>query len=175
MNVILRNGKSIEVRAVTVDDAEAVLTCMTQVIQETKNLAREPEEWRMTVEQEREFLSKMKDSAQDYMSIALDGNRVIATAGFHGKPLQRFQHRVTLGISILQDYHLKGLGTFMLNHLIDIAKEMGKRTLDLDVRKDNPHAIELYEKVGFTQEGIKEAAFFVDGMYIDLVLMAKHL
>lgn len=175
MDIQLRNGKMIEVRAATVDDAEAILICMTQVIKETKNLAREPEEWRMTVEQEQEFLAKMADSPHDYMIIAFDQEQVIATAGFHGKPLQRLQHRVTLGISILQEYHHQGLGTYMMKHLIEKATEMGKRTIDLDVRQDNPHAIDLYQKMGFVQEGIKKEAFYVDDTYIDLVLMAKHL
>jgi len=175
MNAYLKNGKQIEVRQAKVSDAEMILACMSTIIRETKNLAREPEEWRMTLEEEIEFLSKMVNSSNDFMAIALDGDRVISTAGFHGRDLKRFQHRVTLGISVLQAYQCQGLGTILMNYLIDKAREMGKKTIDLDVRRDNPHAIELYKKVGFHQEGIKEKAFYVDDRYIDLVLMAKHL
>lgn len=175
MDVCLKNGLKVVVREAKVSDAEAILVCMSKIIRETKNLAREPEEWRMDVEQETVFLQKMVDSTNDYMAIALDGDTVISTAGFHGRDLQRFQHRVTLGISVLQAYHHQGLGTYLMNHLIEKAREMGKKTIDLDVRKDNPLAIELYKKVGFYQEGIKEKAFFVDNQYIDLILMAKHL
>lgn len=175
MNVLLKNKVSVEIRAAEVRDAQAILDCMSQVIRETKNLAREVEEWRMTVEMEKEFLTKLVESPHEYMAIALDQGKVIATAGFHGKSLQRFQHRVSMGISVLKAYQHVGLGTHLMHHIIEEAQRAKKRTIDLDVRRDNEHAIKLYEKMGFIREGIKQEAFYVDGVYIDLVLMAKHL
>lgn len=175
MNHKLASGISVEIRDVYVKDAEAVISCMTTVIKETKNLAREPEEWMMTIKQEETFLQQLVDSPHQYMAIALDGNQVIATAGFHANPLQRLRHRASLGISIRQKYHNLGLGTLLMNHLIVQAKHMGKRILELEVRKDNYAAIKLYEKVGFLQEGIKKQAFYVDGKYIDMIMMAIYL
>ena len=175
MNVQLKNGKTVQIRAAKATDAEAILTCMNQIVRETKNLAREPEEWRMNVEEEIVFLSRMEDSPHEYMAIALDGENVIATAGIHGKPLQRLQHRVTLGISILKAYHRQGLGRILMNHLLEQAKQMGKRTVDLEVRADNLGAIALYEEVGFVIEGRKKEGFYVDGSYVDELLMACYL
>ncbi len=170
-----KQGIVVEIREAQVSDAKAILTCMSAVFGETKNLAREPEEWVMTEEDEIKFLERTYQSKHDFMAVALVGDTIISTAGFHGRPQKRLQHRVTLGISILQKYHHQGIGRQMMLFLIEQAKRMNKRTIDLEVRADNHAAIALYKQVGFVVEGVKKEGFFVDGRYVDELLMAKYL
>lgn len=50
---------------------------------------------------------------------------------------------------MLPDYHGQGLGTMMLRHVADEARNAGYRFLRLTVNKRNEHAIKVYEHSGF--------------------------
>ena len=175
MNVVLPDGRTLTMREAIPTDAQVILDYMEIIIRETKNLAREPEEWNMTVEQEEKFLKQSYDGKDSYMLVVFNSDKVIAVGSFGGNSLKRLGHRVRLGISILEEYRNVGLGTKMMEILISKAREYGKRTIELDVRADNGRAIHVYEKLGFVHEGRKKEAFYVDGEYIDLALMAKYL
>ncbi|MGA1476565.1 MAG: GNAT family N-acetyltransferase, partial [Prochlorothrix sp.] len=45
----------------------------------------------------------------------------------------------------------RGLGTQVLEALIQLCREQGIRMLELEVRRDNPKARGLYERLGFQQ------------------------
>jgi len=42
----------------------------------------------------------------------------------------------------------------------------------LSVREDNAAALGLYEKIGFTKEGIMRDSIFKDGKYVSLIIMS---
>jgi len=171
----LKNGVEILIREVTLEDTEEVLKYMQKVNEETKNLSREPDEFNLTFEQEYEFIKKVVKSENEMMITAWDNDKLISVCGFHGSSLQRLRHRVSMGISVIKDYHNLGLGSILMNEIVSNAKKYNKKILELDVRIDNEAAIRIYEKVGFVKEGIKKGAFYVDGKYVDLLLMAKEL
>ncbi|QMS85527.1 GNAT family N-acetyltransferase [Candidatus Xianfuyuplasma coldseepsis] len=175
MKTVLKNGTEIVIRQAEPEDAKAIVETMALIISQTKNLGREPDEWNKTVEEETAILNRFKDSVDDYMAVADDDGHIVAVASFHGRPLKRLRHRVNLGISILKAYHHQGLGTALMKHLLQQAKRMGKHTVELEVRADNVHAIELYKKVGFVIEGVKKQGFYVDGDYIDELMMAYYM
>lgn len=175
MEYELKNGKIVKTREVKITDTLKILNYMEIVNSETKNLSREPHEWNMTFEEEEKFLKRVIASEHEYMLTAWDEDKLIGLCGFHGSSLERLRHRSDLGISILKEYHGLGLGFFLMEELIEAAKKLNKKYLELTVRCDNPQAIHIYKKAGFIREGVKKEAFFVDGKYIDLLLMARKL
>ncbi|MBQ4348251.1 MAG: GNAT family N-acetyltransferase [Clostridia bacterium] len=48
------------------------------------------------------------------------------------------------------NYRNKGFGTALMNSAKDWAKEQGCSFINLDVLTNNPKAISLYERLGFT-------------------------
>ena len=56
-------------------------------------------------------------------------------------------------VAVLPDYRRKGVGSALLDGLIDICRENGALYLTLEVRKSNISAINLYEKKGFSSVG----------------------
>ena len=175
MIATLKNGLEVIIKDAVVDDALKVLEYMKTVNQETKNLTREPDEFQMTLEEETAFLKRAIESDHEAVVCAWDQDKLISVCGIHGSSLKRLKHRVNLGISILKDYHDLGLGTILMNVLIERAKELGKLKIELDVRSDNLGAIEVYKKTGFEVEGVRKNGFYVDGKYVDLLLMGKFL
>lgn len=171
----LKNDVEVDIREVKLTDAQAVIDYMKIVNQETKNLTREVDEFKFTVEQEEKIIQNAIDSEDNYMCTVWYGAKLISLSGIHGSSLKRLKHRVNLGISILQEYNNLGLGTALMKLLIEKAKELGKTKIELDVRKDNPNAIKVYKRVGFEVEGIRKKGFKVDNEYIDLILMGRDL
>jgi len=175
MEYKLKNGKTVILRDALVSDASCIIDYVKQALVESKNLMREPEEWTMTIGDEEVFLRNAANSENELMVVCLDGDKIISTAGFHGKNLVRVKHRVSLGISILKDYQGLGLGSIIMEELIRKALAMKKTKMDLEVRVDNIVAINLYKKLGFIEEGIIKRGFFVDNKYVDLLVMGKLL
>ena len=68
----------------------------------------------------------------------------------------------------------KGLGTFAVNTMIEHAfLNLNLRRIELSVLATNVPAIKLYEKVGFSREGVKVQSHYKAGKYIDMIIMAK--
>lgn len=81
-------------------------------------------------------------------------------------------HIGTLGIALLPHARHRGIGLPLLQSAIARAWERGLSRLELSVRIDNPNAKALYERVGFTTEGLLRCAFCVDAAYCDAYAMA---
>jgi len=79
-----------------------------------------------------------------------------------------------LGIAIgIRDEQNKGYGTEAVRLIIDYGfREMNLNRIELAVSPFNPRAIHVYEKTGFTHEGVKRQALYRDGRYHDVIVMA---
>lgn len=167
----LKNGQTLHIRTIQVDDVDDVLSYMKQVNTETKNLMRESDEFTMTREQEIAFIEKNLVSNNHYMIGAFIDDTLVSVSGFYGGDLKRIRHRVTIGMSVLKAYHGLHIGTYMLEALISEAKRRKKTKIDLEVRCDNVPAVALYKKFKFIIEGTIRRGFYVDDTYVDLYQM----
>ncbi|MBE6047019.1 MAG: ribosomal-protein-alanine N-acetyltransferase [Clostridium sp.] len=59
-------------------------------------------------------------------------------------------------IAVHPDYRKNGVGSALVNSLIENSKEWGCSALTLEVRASNIPAQSLYKKYGFKQEGIRK-------------------
>lgn len=84
---------------------------------------------------------------------------VLAGTANLGRMPRRMSHRAELGISVLKSEWNNGIGTELMKHIIDYAKENGIEIINLEVRSDNSAAIHLYEKFGFKKTGTIPAFF----------------
>ena len=75
---------------------------------------------------------------------------------------------------IHKDYQNQGVGTALLDAVIDVAdKWLMLVRLELTVFEDNERAIYLYERFGFEKEGLKRLAAIRNGKYANEYLMAR--
>jgi RimJ/RimL family protein N-acetyltransferase len=78
----------------------------------------------------------------------------------------------TLGIWVGEPYWSHGYGTDAVRILCRFGfREMNLQRIDLGVHETNPRGIRAYEKVGFKEEGRRPRRHFVDGRYVDTVVM----
>ena len=61
-----------------------------------------------------------------------------------------------MNIDVHPDYSRQGLAEGLVEALVAALREKGSRCLTLEVRQSNAPAIRLYEKLGFTQIGLRK-------------------
>lgn len=175
MEYTLKDGRIVELRDVKVSDAVLLLDFFEIVNTETENLMREPDEYTFSVNDERKFIRRVIQSTHEHLVVALIDGEIIGTIGIRNRNLKRVEHRVALGMSVLKKFNNLGLGTILLNRIIEDAKGARKLKMELEVRADNLSAIHLYEKFGFKLEGTITNGFYVNNKFIDLLFMGKWL
>lgn len=77
-----------------------------------------------------------------------------------------------LNIAVDSNYRNRNVGRQLMQYAAATAVERGARTLLLEVRQSNEAAIALYEKLGFSRDGIRKK--YYEGQE-DAVLMSKPL
>ena len=104
-----------------------------------------------------------------------DKQQIIGSASLKFNPQEALKHKAELGITVHDDYQNMGIGTALLNHLIDIARMKKLCKVWLLVSTDNNRAICIYKKAGFTIEGKLCKESCINGKYRDEYRMAHFL
>ena len=157
-------------------DAGKFLEYCKIVGSETDNLTFGAEGLSLTISQEADFIRKFAGNPGSIMIVAFDEGELIGTGAVSvvsGKP--RFAHRREIAISVRKDYWGKGIGTGIMNVLMDFAKKSGAEVLELEVRSDNEAAISLYKKFGFEKIGTNEKFFKINGEFFAADYMNLYL
>lgn len=69
------------------------------------------------------------------------------------QPYRKLAHQCEFGIIVGQEYRNQGIGSYLLNNIIHLAKEQFKiELIHLQVYAENP-AIHLYQRFGFQEFG----------------------
>lgn len=118
----------------------------------------------------------MMDSDPDnHVFVASMDGKVVGIAGLHVSKVLRKRHTAFIGISVHTAYQGKGIGTKMMETLMNLADNWLKLVrIELTVFSDNENATKLYEKHGFVVEGIQKYAAVKDGEYTDITMMARY-
>ena len=167
---------NINYREAEPSDAGKFLEYSKIVGSETDNLTFGAEGLPLTISQEADFIRKFAGNPGSIMIVAFDEGELIGTGAVSvvsGKP--RFAHRREIAISVRKDYWGKGIGTGIMNVLMDFAKKSGAEVLELEVRSDNEAAISLYKKFGFEKIGTNEKFFKINGEFFAADYMNLYL
>ena len=87
--------------------------------------------------------------------------------------INQSSRRGVIGIAIFnKEYWNQGIGTESIQVLMKYAFDvLNLNSIELEVFANNPRAIRCYEKCGFKQTGVRREAVFVDGEYINSLLL----
>ncbi len=116
----------------------------------------------------------------DYLNlfplIALNDGRIVGDATLHFSSIGWTRHQGEVRLTTSRDYRVKGLGTLLVQNIMDIATSLGLEQLSIEIPPMLDKAYYLFEKLGF-----KEAAHLrgfvrdIKGNESDLVIMIKAL
>lgn len=105
----------------------------------------------------------------------LVGDEPVGMANLYIQTFACQKHQCLFSITVDEKARGKGVGTYLMQELMKLAKEtFNIEVLHLEVYDGNP-AKRLYERLGFKTYGIHEAFLKEDGKYIGKVMMEKEL
>ena len=169
-------GREICLRCAEESDAALLIDYLKQTSAETEFLLREPEEIRLSEEEERAIIRRQNESADNVMLMAFVDGVFVGNCLLMGMPFRRNRHRAELAIALFQAYTGQGIGRQLLETLCDLAREQGREQLELEVAAENTRAIHVYESLGFAVCGrLPRASRYRDGHYGDALRMVKFL
>ena len=84
-------------------------------------------------------------------------------------------HVAELGLMVAAGARRRGIGSALIEEAVKWARRAGIVKLELTVFPHNAPAIALYRKLGFREEGLLRRRYFIDGRYVDAMLMARDL
>ena len=177
MEYRLRNGKSVIIRKPTIEDAISIINIISSADSETKFLARNPGEFEVTEEQEKEFICNiLEDNDQDWFVAEYDGEVVGQCSVGLIRSTERCRHRAEVTFVILKDYCGLGIGGKLMQQCINWCKDKNITQIELSVVEDNKPAITMYESFGFRVTGtIPKVMKYKDGTFADEIFMLLEL
>jgi ribosomal protein S18 acetylase RimI-like enzyme len=128
-------------------DADLLYTFFQMLGTQTRAWFRPHTPWTYAVAKDLAAESESPDVIRFLALVEKDGNMVPAGYGFFEK-LQ--SARPVLGIAVADAYQEVGLGQAIMQHLKQVARQLGKKRIILTVDGDNLRAQHVYGKMGFT-------------------------
>lgn len=174
--ITLKKGRIAVLKSPDVEDSEKMLNYIKKACGETDFLARYPEEWNISVEQEAGWIGRMRNSPDAIAITCYVDGTVAGNCEITFKNGLKISHRAGIGIAILKEYWNLGIGTAMFEELIAEAEKHGTEILELEFIEGNERGRALYEKFGFETvctrpRGVK----LRDGTYRSEIFMQKYL
>ncbi len=168
------NDEELLVRLATRADADEILQLLKLVGGESDNLTYGSDELGFTAGQEEEIIDQHNKSCNSLFIAAEYKGKIIGVLNFSGGNRERIAHCGMFGMSVLKEYWGIGVGTSLVDFMLDWAEETDIiKKIELQVRADNKRAIQLYKKMGFVVEGRLRRSIKIAGEYFDTLYMGK--
>jgi RimJ/RimL family protein N-acetyltransferase len=172
-----KTGQTIVLRNAEESDAEDLIKYLKITTGETPFLIREPDEVKLTFEEEKRFIHICIEAERNLMLIAtINGKHVGNCSLMSIGTYKRYAHRCEVAIALYQEYCGRGIGKIMLKTILDIARNLGYEQAELEVVAGNERAILLYKNLGFEKYGVfPNNMKYANGQYADSYWMMKKL
>lgn len=107
--------------------------------------------------------------------VAVVGNRIVGNATLHFKAGPA-RHRSEVRIFLAKDFRQRGVGSRMIQGLIELAKRRGIYMLEAEIVSDQTHIIKAFQNMGFETKSILEDHFMLaDGDLRDVTYLILRL
>ncbi|MBM7634874.1 GNAT family N-acetyltransferase [Geomicrobium sediminis] len=144
------------IRLAMVSDAVSIYTIQNAVIKEDNGLITSPSEWRKQVDDVEEEINQTIMNEREVIFVAVENESLVGYIWCHSPKPVRLQHTASFEMMISKENRGKGYGESLIQHLLSWAKENPFiEKISLGVLSSNHHAIRLYERFGFIEEGRK--------------------
>lgn len=90
-------------------------------------------------------------------------------------PRRAYDHVVDFSIYVERGWRGKGVGSMLIDQLIDLARSLRYHKMVLVALPHNEAGIALYARAGFTRVGIYHEQGQLDGRWVDVLLMERIL
>ena len=158
-----------QIRKIDQSEAKIFFDCMKSIDQETKFMMFEPDERQY----DENLITSYLTNKDDLFVGAFNEHEIVGFLAAKRGNFRRIRHSAYIVIGIRQTFQGQGIGSKLFDKLDEWARKNQLERLELTVEVSNTPAINLYEKQGFSIEGIKRKTMLVDGEFVDEYMMAK--
>lgn len=169
----LSNGKRITIRSPNLTDSGQIIDLTNRVLSETNYLVTQSDEFRVTLEDEQDWIMGFIDETDKLLVVAVYVDTVVGIVNVQAERKRRIRHRADLGIIIDPEFRGQGVGKILMNAVIDWARKHPTiEKVSLSVFEANIVARKLYEGLGFKVQGVRYREYKIaENEYIDDIMM----
>jgi RimJ/RimL family protein N-acetyltransferase len=172
----MKNGARFVIRNPEPSDAAAMVEYLNRVGGESNYLLFGRNEFRLSVEEEANYLRNIGRDDLSAMIIAVYAGEIVGIAHLSGSNRKRIAHNAELGLSVAKKYWNLGVGSALMSEAIVYARDTDKiKIINLTVYDENKRAVALYKKFGFEIVGHYPKQICIDGTYYDTTQMNLYL
>ena len=158
-----------QIREIDKSEKRAYFECLKKIDQETKFMMFEPDERQF----DKNLIARYLSNKDDLFVGAFSEHEIVGFLSAKRGSFRRIRHSAYIVIGIRQGFQRQGTGSKLFDKLDEWARKNQLKRLELTVEVSNTPAINLYEKQGFSIEGVKRKTMLVDGEFVDEYMMAK--
>ena len=174
--VKLKNAKEVKIRSAEISDAENLLKTIKKYIVDSEFIPKLFDEIKLTIQQEEDWINSFIQKENSLLLIAEYESEIIGNIDITGSSRVIMQHTGVIGMGMLTEWRNSGLGTQLMKHSINWAKENPiLELLWLQVYCENELGVSLYRKMNFKENGIIKNYFKLNGKYYDNLTMSLSL
>lgn len=174
--VLLKNGKTALFRAPRAEDGAEMLAFLKKACGETEYLSKDPEEIRFDAAGEAAYLKARLEDENSLMIVCEIEGKIAGNCQIVFGSKLKTRHRAAVMIALLEAYWGLGIGTKMMQALIEAGRARGVRQLELEMIEGNDRAERLYRSVGFEPVAEHPDAYLLrDGTFRKGVYFRKML
>jgi RimJ/RimL family protein N-acetyltransferase len=167
------NGLDVVIRNPEEKDAAQLVDLIKLVDAESNFLAREPGEFKTSVNREKELISSWIKSPYKLYLVADINGEIAAVCNVTIDSRRRYCHKGEIGLAVKKEFWNKSIGRTLLEECINWSKENNLQKLYFDTDTENVKIHALAKKLGFNIEGTKiKDRKLGDGTFRDSYLMA---
>jgi len=158
-------------------DAAAMIDLVRTIFDSSNHTLTSADEFTLTEADEIKIIEEYSSKPGYIYILAEQDGKLVGMLNFSNGKRRKNAHTGEFAMGVHPDFHNMGIGTLLLECLIDWAEKNELiRKISLGVFITNSHAIHLYKNLGFMEEGRKRKEIKLDdGEFIDLVLMCKFV
>jgi len=172
-----KKNKKVQIVLPTMDMLDEVLVYANKLAKEDTFLTFHPAK-EITKENEKIWLENQIQAISDGSTVlfwAVYNGKIVGSVDINrGKNIREW-HTGTMGIMVDSDFRGEGLGLFLMELILQKAKEAGIRTAELACFSDNAPALALYKKVGLKEYGRLPDGLYRKQKFSDKIYMYKQL
>ena len=174
-NIALRDGSVLQISRPRGENAAEILEYLKITGGETHFLLMDGNGLGISEEREAKILEAAYVEPRGGMHIGRIDGELACIFSLSCNPRRRLAHVGEIALSVRKKYWHIGVGSAIMEALIELAKEASLKNVELGVYADNERAIALYKRFGFEEIGRHRGRMCVDGEYYDEILMDLHL
>lgn len=168
----LKDGTEIVIRQAVPDDAEQMINLVQNILGTTIYTLTTVEEFDANEDAQAAWIQEYLDNPNWILLVAEHDGELIGNLDFRNNPKLRNQHAGEFGMGIRDTYRNKGIGKAILDVFLEWANDSSTiEKINLSVMSTNEVGVNLYQNLGFIEQGRHPKAIRVNDTFIDVIQM----